>query len=61
MFLYDANVDSFTVSRKDLTELKGGYAASSFGDYVVGNTIAVDGGVVFASAGLASWSAASAL
>ena len=28
------------------------YLASRAGDYVVGNTIAVDGGVVYASAGL---------
>ena len=28
------------------------YLASRAGDYVVGNTIAVDGGVVYANAGL---------
>ena len=28
------------------------YLASRAGDYVVGNTIAVDGGVVYASAGI---------
>jgi 2-deoxy-D-gluconate 3-dehydrogenase len=28
------------------------YLASRAGDYVVGNTIAVDGGIVYASAGL---------
>jgi uncharacterized protein (TIGR03437 family) len=39
VLLYDANVDAFTVSRKDLTELKGPYAASAFGDYVIGNRL----------------------
>ena len=36
--LYDANADTFTVSRKDLTALAGAYAASSYNTYVVGNT-----------------------
>jgi uncharacterized protein (TIGR03437 family) len=33
--LYNANVDAFTVSRKDFTALAGPLAASSFGQYVV--------------------------
>ena len=37
--LYDANVNSFTVSRQDFTSLTGAYAASAFGQYVVGNTL----------------------
>lgn len=37
--LYDANVNSFTVSRDDFTSLTGAYAASAFGQYVVGGTI----------------------
>jgi uncharacterized protein (TIGR03437 family) len=39
VFLYDANVDAFTVSRKDFEELSGAYAASSFGTFVIGNRI----------------------
>jgi uncharacterized protein (TIGR03437 family) len=35
--LYDANVNSFTVSRQDFTALGGPYAASAYGQYVVGN------------------------
>jgi uncharacterized protein (TIGR03437 family) len=34
--LYDANVNSFTASRQDFTSLVGPYAASAFGQYVVG-------------------------
>ncbi len=37
VMLYDANVDTFTVLRKDYQELGGAYAASSFNRYVVGN------------------------
>jgi uncharacterized protein (TIGR03437 family) len=37
--LYDATVDSFTISRKDFAALAGAYAASSFGPFVVGNTL----------------------
>ena len=33
--MYNANVDAFTISRKDFTALKGPLAASSFGQYVV--------------------------
>jgi len=39
VFLYDANTDSFTVSRKDFTALSGAYAASDFNQYVVGNNL----------------------
>ena len=35
VLLYNANVDSFTISRQDSTELKGGIAASGFGYYMV--------------------------
>ena len=37
VMLYDANADTFTVSRKDLTALQGPYAASSYNSYVIGN------------------------
>lgn len=39
VMLYDATADTFTVSRKDFTSLSGAYAASSFGQYVIGNMI----------------------
>ncbi len=39
VMLYDANVDTFTVSRKDFQSLSGAYAASNFGKYVVGNQL----------------------
>jgi uncharacterized protein (TIGR03437 family) len=39
VLLYDANADSFTVSRKDFGSLTGPYAASSFGEYVIGNRV----------------------
>ena len=39
VMLYDANVNTFTISRKDFTALGGAYAASSFGQYVIGNMI----------------------
>ena len=39
VMLYDATVDSFTISRKDFTSLAGAYAASSFGQYVIGNML----------------------
>jgi uncharacterized protein (TIGR03437 family) len=39
LLLYDANADSFTVSRKDVTSLSGAYAASAFQQYVVGNSL----------------------
>jgi uncharacterized protein (TIGR03437 family) len=37
--LYDANVNSFTASRQDFTSLGGPYAASAFGQYVVGPNV----------------------
>jgi uncharacterized protein (TIGR03437 family) len=39
VMLYDANANSFTVSRKDFTALSGSYAASNFNQYVVGNNL----------------------
>lgn len=37
--LYDANSNTFTVSRKDFTSLSGAYAASNFDQYVAGNNL----------------------
>ncbi|MEO7143154.1 MAG: hypothetical protein ABI165_06570, partial [Bryobacteraceae bacterium] len=37
VLLYDANANTFTISRKDFTALGGAYAASSFNQYVAGN------------------------
>ncbi len=39
LWLYNANADTFTVSRKDGTSLSGAYAASSFDQFVVGGTL----------------------
>ena len=39
VLLYDANSNTFTVSRKDFTALSGAYAASNFNLYVVGNNL----------------------
>jgi uncharacterized protein (TIGR03437 family) len=39
LLLYNANVDTFTVSRKDSTALSGAYAASSYDQFVVGSTL----------------------
>ena len=39
VLLYDANADTFTVSRQDLKSLSGPYAASSFGTYVAGGNL----------------------
>jgi uncharacterized protein (TIGR03437 family) len=39
VMLYDATVDTFTISRKDFTALAGAYAASSYGQYVIGNML----------------------
>ncbi len=39
MLLYNANVDSFTIARKESTALAGAFAASSFDQYVIGNTL----------------------
>lgn len=36
VYLYDATAGTFTASRKDFTSLSGPYAASAFGQYVVG-------------------------
>ncbi len=39
LMLYNANVDSFTISRKGADKLSGAYAASSFDQFVVGNNL----------------------
>ncbi|MBV6432509.1 MAG: hypothetical protein IANPNBLG_02651 [Bryobacteraceae bacterium] len=39
VYLYDANVDTFTISRKDFPSLSGAYAASNFNQFVVGNSL----------------------
>jgi uncharacterized protein (TIGR03437 family) len=39
VMLYDANVNSFTVSRKDFSALSGAYAASNYNQYVAGNNL----------------------
>ena len=39
VLLYNANADTFTVSRKDSETLTGAIAASSFDQYVIGNTL----------------------
>ncbi|MBL8241641.1 MAG: hypothetical protein JNM66_29720 [Bryobacterales bacterium] len=39
LMLYNANVDSFTISRKEGTSLSGAYAASNFDQFVVGNLL----------------------
>lgn len=39
VMLYNANADTFTISRKDFTELAGAYAASNFDQYVVNNVL----------------------
>ena len=36
VMLYDANAGTFTASRQDFTSLGGAYAASNFGQYIVG-------------------------
>jgi len=45
VMIYDANTNSFTVSRKDFSSLAGSYAASNFGQYVVGNNLLDSSGV----------------
>ncbi len=45
VMIYDATAGSFTVSRKDFTALGGSYAASNFGQYVVGNNLLDSSGV----------------
>jgi uncharacterized protein (TIGR03437 family) len=39
LLLYNANVDTFTISRKDSAGLTGAYAASSYDMFVVGNAL----------------------
>jgi uncharacterized protein (TIGR03437 family) len=39
VFLYSANSNTFTASRKDYTSLSGAYAASNFNQYMVGNLL----------------------
>lgn len=39
VLLYNANVDTFTISRKDAESLSGAYAASSFDQFVAGNRL----------------------
>ena len=39
VMLYDANADTFTVSRQDVQKLGGAYAASSYNTYVVGSNL----------------------
>jgi len=39
LLLYNSNVDSFTISRKSGDKLSGAYAASSFDQFVVGNSL----------------------
>ncbi len=36
LMLYDANANTFTISRKDVSSLQGGFSASSYNTYVVG-------------------------
>jgi uncharacterized protein (TIGR03437 family) len=58
VMLYDANADSFTVSRKDFTALSGAYAASNFNQFVVGTNMLdaslVPKGQILTSAGTSS-------
>jgi uncharacterized protein (TIGR03437 family) len=39
VMLYDANADTFTISRKDFGALAGAYAASSYNTYIVGDNV----------------------
>jgi uncharacterized protein (TIGR03437 family) len=45
VMIYDANADTFTVSRKDYTALAGSFAASSFNQFLVGNHLLDASGV----------------
>ena len=58
VMLYDATVDTFTISRKDFPSLAGSYAASAYGTYVIGNMIfdssLVQTGTIQPTNGLAS-------
>jgi uncharacterized protein (TIGR03437 family) len=48
VYVYDASVDTFTVSRKDFTALGGAYAASAMDQFVVGNNLLDSSGVAVA-------------
>lgn len=39
VLLYNANSDSFTISRKDFTALGGAYAASNYDQFIIGHTL----------------------
>jgi uncharacterized protein (TIGR03437 family) len=39
VMLYSASANTFTVARKDLSGLTGAFAASSYGNYIVGNNV----------------------
>ena len=39
LMLYNSNVDTFTISRKEATALSGAYAVSNFDQFVVGNLL----------------------
>jgi uncharacterized protein (TIGR03437 family) len=39
VMLFDSNADTFTISRKDATALSGAFAASNFGQFVIGNVM----------------------
>ena len=39
VMLYNANADTFTISRKDTDSLSGGYAASAYDQFAVGNRL----------------------
>jgi uncharacterized protein (TIGR03437 family) len=39
VLLYNANADTFTISRKESAALSGAFAASSFDQFVIGNTL----------------------
>jgi len=58
VMLYDANANSFTVSRKDFTSLGGAYAASNFNQFVVGTNLLdaslVPKGQILSSSGTSS-------
>jgi uncharacterized protein (TIGR03437 family) len=58
LMLYDANADTFTISRKDFTALAGGYAASSYNTYLVGDTVLNSSLVPQGTLGTASGSSA---
>ena len=51
ILLYNANVDSFTISRQDSTALKGAIAASGFGYYMVDHYLLNDSLVQYGPGG----------